>query len=139
MAQGSRRGVLGASGTKIFPALRREDQRARIPVSGTASTAAAPTLSAEERRFPALTPTQIARVAAQGRARPVRPGEPLFEAGDQVVPFIVVTKGQVEVLQPADGREVPIAVLGPGQFTGEVNMLSGRRALVRAGAIAQAR
>ena len=82
--------------------------------------------------FPTLTPAQIARVAAHGQVRHVQPGEVLIEAGDQVVPFFVVTAGQVDIVQPYGTTETLIAVHQPGQFTGEVNMLSGRRTLVRA-------
>ncbi len=82
--------------------------------------------------FPALTPAQVGRIAAQGHVRPVRQGEVLIEAGEQVVPFFVVTAGRVEVVRPSGTAETLVAVHGPGQFTGEVNMLSGRRALFRA-------
>ena len=86
--------------------------------------------------FPTLTPAQIARVAAHGQVRQVQPGEVLFEAGDQVVPFFVVTAGQVDIVQPYGTTETLVAVHRPGQFTGEINMLSGRRMLVRARASA---
>ena len=62
-------------------------------------------------------------------------GEVLIEAGEQLVPFFVITAGQVEVVLPSGTTETLIAVHGPGQFTGEVNMLSGRPALVRTRAI----
>jgi thioredoxin reductase (NADPH) len=81
--------------------------------------------------FPTLTPAQRARIAAHGRVRPVRSGEVLVEAGDHVVPFLVVTAGRLEVVQPSGTTETLITVHGPGQFSGEVNMLSGRRSLVR--------
>ena len=88
--------------------------------------------SSSDPAFPVLTPAQIERIAKHGRAREVRRGEVLVEAGDLVTPFFVVTRGQIEIVQPtAAGGEVQIAVHGPRQFTGEVNMLSGRRALVR--------
>jgi len=86
--------------------------------------------------FPTLTPAQIARIAAHGQVRAVQPGEVLVEAGDQVVPFFVVTAGQVDIVQPYGTTETLVAVHRPGQFTGEVNMLSGRRTLVRARASA---
>jgi len=85
-----------------------------------------------ERMFPTLTPEQMARIAAHGRRRPIRRGEVLVEAGDPVVPFFVITHGQVEILRPSGATEALVVSHGPGQFTGEVNMLSGRRALVRA-------
>ncbi len=81
--------------------------------------------------FPTLTPAQIARVAEHGSARPIRKGEVLVEAGDHGVPFFVVREGRLEVVRPAEATETLIATHGPGQFTGEVNMLSGRRALLR--------
>jgi thioredoxin reductase (NADPH) len=99
----------------------------------TARTVLAPLTqtSGTERMFPTLTAAQIERIAAHGRVRPIRPGEVLIEAGDHIVPFFVVTKGQVEVVRPSGTTETLVAVHGPGQFTGEVNMLSGRPALLR--------
>src|SRR5205823_1352036 len=68
---------------------------------------------------------------AHGKQRSIRSGEVLIEAGARVVPFFVVTEGRVEVVRPSGSTETLVAVHGPGQFTGEVNMLSGRPALVR--------
>jgi thioredoxin reductase (NADPH) len=82
--------------------------------------------------FPTLTAAQIARIAAHGQVRPIQRGDVLIEAGEQVVPFFVVTAGQVEIVRPSGGAETLVAVHGPGQFSGEVNMISGRRALFRA-------
>ena len=44
----------------------------------------------------------------------------------------MVITGEVEILRPLGARETLVTVHGPGEFTGEVNMLSGRRSLVRA-------
>jgi thioredoxin reductase (NADPH) len=88
--------------------------------------------SRADQTFPTLTPAQIARVAAHGSARPIRAGEVLVEAGDAAVPFFVVTAGRLEIVRPCGDDETLVAVHGPGQFTGEVNMISGRRALVQA-------
>jgi thioredoxin reductase (NADPH) len=88
--------------------------------------------SGMERMFPTLTPAQIERIAVRGHARGIRTGEVLIEAGAQTVPFFVVTSGQVDILLPSGMSETLVAVHGPGQFTGEVNMLSGRPALLRA-------
>jgi thioredoxin reductase (NADPH) len=87
--------------------------------------------SGVERMFPTLTPAQIKRIAAHGQARSIRPGEVLVEAGAHIVPFFVVTAGRIEAVRPSGTTETLVAVHGPGQFTGEVNMLSGRPALVR--------
>jgi thioredoxin reductase (NADPH) len=84
-----------------------------------------------DRLFPTLAPAQVARIAAHGRVRPSRAGEVLVEAGDRTVRFFVVTRGKAEIVRPGNSTEGIVAVLGPGTFTGETNMISGRRALVR--------
>jgi thioredoxin reductase (NADPH) len=89
-----------------------------------------------EHMFPALSPAQQARVAQHGHIRATTPDEILFDVGQTVVPFFVVTRGQVEIVRPAAAAQTLITVHGPGEFTGEVNMLSGRRTLVRARALA---
>jgi thioredoxin reductase (NADPH) len=81
--------------------------------------------------FPKLTSAQIARFAPHGSVRQLRRGDVLIEAGDKTVPFFVVTAGQLEVVRPTGETETPVVVHGPGGFTGEANMLSGRRSLVR--------
>src|SRR6188472_1289992 len=90
------------------------------------------TSSRIEKIFPKLTPAQIDRIAAHGRTRSVQSGEVLIDQGDRNVPFFVVITGEVEIVQPLGARETLVTVHGPGEFTGEVNMLSGRRSLVRA-------
>jgi thioredoxin reductase (NADPH) len=82
--------------------------------------------------FPKLTPEQVARVAAHGTVRRVERGEVLVEVADHNVPFFVVKSGQIEIVRPTGSAETLVTVHGPGQFTGEVNMISGRRSLIRA-------
>ena len=83
-----------------------------------------------DRLFPTLTSAHITRIAARGDARKVQPGEVLVEVGENPR-FFVVTEGNIEIVRPARGTEEVVAVCGPGQFTGEVNMLSGRPAFLR--------
>lgn len=82
------------------------------------------------RTFPTLTPAQIARITAHGRVRATERGEVLSEQGDKSA-FYVVRTGAIEAVRPSGATETLINVLGPGQFTGESNMISGRRAVVR--------
>ena len=95
------------------------------------------TSSRIEKIFPKLTPAQIDRIAAHGRVRSVQPGEVLIEQGDTSVPFFVVISGEVEIVRPFGAYETFVTVHGSGQFTGEVNMISGRRSLFRARATKQ--
>src|SRR5918994_984034 len=90
------------------------------------------TSSRIEKIFPKLTPAQIDRIAAHGRIRSVQHGEVLIEQGDTSVPFFVVITGEVEIVRPFDAYETLVTVHGSGEFTGEVNMLSGRRSFFRA-------
>ena len=101
------------------------------PAIGAPIPVALTIASGMERMFPTLTPAQIERIAAHGHVRQIRPGEVLVQPGDQIVPFFVVTAGQVEIVRPSSANETLVAVYGPGQFTGEVNMLSGRPAMLR--------
>jgi thioredoxin reductase (NADPH) len=90
------------------------------------SSAAAP----PDHMFPTLTAAQIARIGAHGHTRPIHGGEVLVEPGQQTIRFFLVTAGQVEIVGTSSAQPV-VAVLRQGQFTGEVNMLSGRPGLVR--------
>jgi thioredoxin reductase (NADPH) len=81
--------------------------------------------------FPSLNPAQIARIEAIGKRRDVTVGEVLFQPGEQNGCFFVVLSGAVEVTRPLGDGEVPVTVHHAGDFTGEINMLSARRSLVR--------
>ena len=84
-----------------------------------------------EQMYPRLTDAQISRISGVGQQRSVRAGELLFEPGDRNGDLFVVISGGIEIVRPVAGREEPITVLGPGQFTGELNMLSARVTLAR--------
>ena len=81
--------------------------------------------------FPKLSASQIERVRPFGTTRTVAEGERLFDIGDRDVPFFVVLSGKLEITQPEGESEDIVTVHDPGEFTGEVNMLSGRANLVR--------
>jgi thioredoxin reductase (NADPH) len=99
---------------------------------GTAVRAPLSRSARVDQMFPTLTAEQLRRLAARGRRRSIQRGDVLFEAGDEAVPFFVVTAGQVEIVHSDGTAEALVTVHGPGQFTGEVQMLSGRRTLLRA-------
>src|SRR4051794_18448511 len=85
-----------------------------------------------QQAFPTLTAAQMERLASRGRLRDVRDGEVLWEAGAESIFFVVVQTGEIEMTLQKAGQETIIARHGPGQFTGEINLLSGRRALAGA-------
>ena len=92
-------------------------------------TPLAVTVSLPDRVFPTLTPEQVSRIAAHGRRRSTTRGDVLVEVGDKVVPVFVVVRGEIQALRPAEGGDTLIVSLQARQFSGEANMISGRRAL----------
>ncbi len=84
-----------------------------------------------EHAFPHLTSAQIDRMRPFGKVRKVEVGEILFEPGDGNVPFFVLLSGAMEIIQLDVNSERLIVTHAPGEFTGEMSMISGRGALVR--------
>jgi thioredoxin reductase (NADPH) len=88
-------------------------------------------LDPQTQAFPKLTAAQIERARTFGRIRPVAVGDILFEVGDTRVSMFVLLSGKMEIVQPDGESERPVAKHEAGEFTGETNMISGRRSLVR--------
>jgi thioredoxin reductase (NADPH) len=86
-------------------------------------------------RFPKLTDAQIARIAAVSTRRPMSVGEILFDQGDVVAGVFVVLSGALEITRPGLAGDDLVTVHHAGEFTGEVTVLAGHRALVRARAL----
>ena len=87
--------------------------------------------SSPDEMFPVLAAEQQARVLNHGRILRVASGETLIELDQQPSRIFVVVEGKLEILRVSDNREEVLAVCGPGMFTGELNLLSGRRSLGR--------
>jgi len=85
--------------------------------------------------FPQLDATQIARLAPFGRRRQAVAGEVLYERGATERAFYVVLDGQVEIATPSREGEERLTVHRTGEFTGEIDLISGRQSLVRARAV----
>ena len=88
------------------------------------------TSSRIEKIFPKLTPAQIRRVAAHGHILVLSVAKCLSSRNTSV-PFFVVITGELEIVRPYGSYETLVTVHDSGQFTGEVNTLSGRRSLVQ--------
>jgi thioredoxin reductase (NADPH) len=94
-------------------------------------TPVAPKTSRVDQMFPTLTAVQVARITVHGRVRQVQRGEVLVEAGEPITQFFVVVAGQIEIIRLSGTTSELLAVCRPGMFTGEVNLLSGRRGFVQ--------
>ena len=95
------------------------------------ATPLAETISPPDHAFPTLTANQMARIAAHGRRRSTVDGEVLVEAGDTAAPFFIVLRGTLQALWPREASEALVVTLHGGQFSGEANVINGRRAIVR--------
>src|SRR5260370_28493533 len=86
----------------------------------------------DEVASPILSPPEIAAIDALGKRRAVSGGDYLYREGDAKYDFYVIVSGAVEIVVQADGTERLVARFGPGQFLGELNLLSGQRVYVSA-------
>src|SRR4029079_7185934 len=102
-----------------------------MDTSDRARPAEADTVPGRERAFPTLTEKQVARIATHGRRRQTARDEALVEAGDPAVPFFVVVTGEIEAVRPGEGSDKLIVRHRSGHFSGEANMITGRRAIAR--------
>jgi thioredoxin reductase (NADPH) len=85
--------------------------------------------------FPRLAPAQIARLLPVARRRRFAAGEMIYERGSVKRAFYVLLDGRVEIASPSRVGEERITIHGAGEFTGEVDMISGRQSLVGARAL----
>jgi thioredoxin reductase (NADPH) len=81
--------------------------------------------------FPQLDDAQIERLGRFGAQRQAQAGEIIFDQGDNSHGVFIVLSGSIEILGVSNGDATVLRTLGRGNFTGEVNQLSGRRSLVR--------
>ena len=82
--------------------------------------------------FPTLSEAELGCVAEIGVPRRFRDGDVLIEPGVRDYPFYAVRSGEVVILESSSGRPKEVTVHRPGEFTGDVDILTGRPALVTA-------
>ena len=86
--------------------------------------------------YPRLSDAQIAALDAQGRRRPIQPGDVLFAEGDRESDFFVILAGKVASVEGnGTPEERVIAVHGRGRFLGELSLLTGEGAWYSAVAV----
>ena len=83
--------------------------------------------------FPRLQDDQIRLLEELGGTRHRRvDGESIFSAGERQGGFHVVLSGSVEIIDDSGDEPRTLARHGPGEFTGDVDVLSRRRPIVTA-------
>src|SRR5664279_1572861 len=81
-----------------------------------------------EETFPTLSEEQRTRIAAFAVERRFADGELLWEQGTSDRPLYVVLEGRITILSGTDDF---VTAHEPGQFSGDVDLLSGRPVVVR--------
>ncbi|MCC9654339.1 FAD-dependent oxidoreductase [Rhodopirellula halodulae] len=86
----------------------------------------------ESTAFPRLTESELDCLAKLGTRKQLRDGDVLFEDGQRDYSFFAIESGEVVVTEATSGVDQTVATHGPGEFTGDVTMLTGRPAVVTA-------
>jgi thioredoxin reductase (NADPH) len=81
--------------------------------------------------FPTLTASQVDRIRAYGKVRPVTAGEVLFEPGDTKVPVFIILSGSLDIVLPCPMQDKRLVTHHAGGFSGEFSMITGQHAMVR--------
>ena len=93
---------------------------------GAPDTASAPSALAQVDLFSTLTSEELAALQSRVRRRRYPKGTVIFLEGDPGTSLYVIEEGHVKiVLTSPDGKELVIAVRGPGEFFGDMALLDG--------------
>ena len=82
----------------------------------------------QEAAFPQLTTAELAVLKPLATVHDYVDDEIVFRAGQPDIDLFVVETGQIDILNPTDGK--PIVTHEPGQFSGDIDLLTGRPVLV---------
>src|SRR5712675_48484 len=85
----------------------------------------------EEVAFPRLSSAELALVKSLATPCDFADGETIFRAGQADIDLFIVESGQIEIRNPTDGDRL-IVTHGPGQFSGDIDLLTGRPVIVTA-------
>src|SRR6266436_6609817 len=83
----------------------------------------------QEVAFPQLSTAELAVLKPLATAHDYGDGETIFRAGQADIDLYVVESGQIDILNPSDGHRVIVAH-EPGQFSGDIDLLTGRPVIV---------
>ncbi len=89
--------------------------------------------------FPTLTPSHLQKLTECGSILHLHSGELLFAEGDSVYSFYVVLEGEIKITRRIGEAELVITIHQPGEFTGDLSMLTGGIAQATARSINESR
>jgi len=88
---------------------------------------------------PTLTESQLERVRVFTKPRQVAAGVVLYNPNDDTPPVYIVIEGKIRIVSLAGGVEDTVTTYDPGQFSGEMLMIGGRRSIYRCQAVEASR
>ncbi len=84
-----------------------------------------------DRRFPVFPPDVLEELSEFGERRELAAGDVLYRAGQSNSDFFVLIEGEVEVVRDDESQEL-VVVYTPGQFIGELGLVTGQRTFLTA-------
>ena len=93
----------------------------------------------DENLFPRLSPDLVECLRSHAREVELRDGEIAFRQGESHYDMFVVLEGQIRVFKEVGNQEYLLVVQGPGEFTGEISMLTGSPAIATGKAVGNTR
>ena len=85
----------------------------------------------QESAFPRLSTAEFAVLKSLATAHDYADGEIIFRAGQADIDLFVVESGRIDILNPTSDNRV-IVTHEPGQFSGDIDLLTGRPVIVTA-------
>jgi thioredoxin reductase (NADPH) len=102
-------------------------------VTARPTSARQPLFSSEsdELLFPVFGPALLDELGEFGTRRALAAGEILYHAGQEVWDFFILLEGEIQVVRDDDSQELVVSY-SPGQFIGELGLLTGQRTYLTA-------
>jgi thioredoxin reductase (NADPH) len=86
-------------------------------------------IALDPRAFPTLDDEEMEQLKKHAECKSFRDGQTIYQAGKGNMSLFVVKSGGIEIRNPAKDNEV-IVTHGPGQFSGDIDLLTGRPVMV---------
>src|SRR5205823_9334298 len=102
-----------------------------MATQGVAATGDFMAAETDSQAFPQLDDAELRAVEEVAECHTYRDGETVFCAGQPDIDWFVVKSGQLDILNPADGDSLVVSHM-PGQFTGDIDLLTRRPVIVDA-------
>ena len=84
-----------------------------------------------DQRFPVFSPGVLEELAEFREQRELEAGDALYRAGEARWDFYVLIEGEIEVVRDDESQQL-VVVYGPGQFVGELGLLTRQRTYLTA-------